>query len=93
MKECLTEPGFTREVTIKLRNFGIQQQALAKELLEAKPLGICKIITSRDQRLSFKSLDSILRSGNVSMKIDITLTKENPKEMLLSTLNEQERVR
>ncbi len=79
---CFTEPGFTKEVTIKLRNFGMQQQALARELLQAKPLGICKIITSEDQKLSFKSLDSILASGNVSMKIDIILTNEKSRETL-----------
>ncbi len=75
-----TEPGFTREVTIKLNNFGIAQQALSRELLEAKPLGICKIITSPEGERSFKSLDSILKSGNVSMKIDIILTKKDPEE-------------
>ncbi len=75
-----TERAFTREVTIKLRNFGLQQQALAKELLEAKPLGICKIITSPEGRQSFKSLDSILKNGNVTMKIDIILTRNDPEE-------------
>ncbi len=80
MFRWLTEPGFTREVTIKLNNFGIMQQALARELLEAKPLGICKIITSPEGKQSFKSLDSILKSGNVTMKIDIILTKKDPEE-------------
>ncbi len=79
-KYWLTEPGFTKEVTIKLRNFGMQQQELARELLEAKPLGICKIITSPEGRQSFKSLDSILKSGNVSMRIDIILTRRDPEE-------------
>ncbi len=89
MISCLTVPGFTREVTIKLRNFGIMQQALARELLEAKPLGICKITTSREGRQSFKSLDSILKSGDVSMKIDIILTKnDREEEILLSTKGE-----
>ncbi len=74
------EPGSTREVTIKLNNFGVMQQALARELLEAKPLGICKIITSGKARQSFKSLDSILKSGNVTMKIDIILTRKDPEE-------------
>ncbi len=81
LKSCLTPPGFTSEVTIKLLNFGTRQQALAKELLEAKPLGICKIITSADQKSSFRSLDSILKSGNVSMRIDIILTNVKSKEM------------
>ncbi len=79
--KCLIEPGFTKDITIKLRNFGMRQQALARELLEAKPLGICKITTSKNQKSGFKSLDSILKSGNVSMKIDIILTNESPKEM------------
>ncbi len=78
--KCLTEPGFTKEVTIRLRNFGMAQEALSRELLEAKPLGICKIITSPEGEQSFKSLDSILKSGNVSMKIDITLTKKGQEE-------------
>ncbi len=81
-KSLLIEPGFTNEVTIKLNNFGFMQQELARELLEARPLGICKIITSEGQRSSFKSLDSILKSGKISMKIDIILTKEKSKEML-----------
>ncbi len=72
--------GFTREVTIKLNNFGTKQQALSRELLEAKPLGICKIITSPEGKQSFKSLDSILKSGNVTMKIDIILTRKDPEE-------------
>jgi len=79
-RECLTEQAFTKEVTIKLNNFGTKQQALSRELLEAKPLGICKIITSPEGKQSFKNLDSILRSGNVSMKIDITLTRNDPEE-------------
>jgi len=82
MNDCLTELGFTNEVTIKLNNFGMAQEALSRELLGAKPLGICKIITSGDQRRSFRSLGSILKSGNVSMKIDIILTKEKSKETL-----------
>ncbi len=80
MLECLTEQGFTREVTIKLINFGRMQQELSRELLEAKHLGICKISTSTKEASSFKSLDLMLKSGNVSMKIDITLTKSNTKE-------------
>ncbi len=80
MISCLTEQGFTNEVTIKLRNFGRMQEALSRELLEAKPLGICKIITSHEAKQSFKSLGSILKSGNVSMKIDIILTRKDPEE-------------
>ena len=80
MNECLIEQGFTNEVTIKLNNFGRMQEALSRALLEAKPLGICKIITSHEGRQSFKSLGSILKSGNVTMKIDIILTRKDLEE-------------
>jgi len=79
-KYCLTEPAFTPEVTIKLRNFGRMQRELERELLGAQPLGICKITTSPEGRQNFRSLDSMLRSGNVTMKIDIILTSANRKE-------------
>ncbi len=80
--QCHTELGFTREVTIKLRNFGIKQQELARALLEAKPLGICKITTSEEAKQNSRDLDLIKRSGNVSMKIDIILTNEESKGTL-----------
>ncbi len=38
------------EVLVKLTNFFMAQQALSQALLEAKPLGICKITTSIDPR-------------------------------------------
>jgi len=82
MSECHTELGFTKEVTIKLRNFGTMQQELARELLEAKPLGICKITTSKEAKSSIKSLALIRENGPVTMKIDIILTNEGPKETL-----------
>ncbi len=81
MSICHTELGFTREVTIKLRNFGMAQQALARELLAAKPLGICKITTSEDQKSVIRSLDLIKQNGPVSMKIDIILTNEGSREI------------
>ncbi len=90
--KCHTEQVFTNEVTIKLRNFGLAQQELCRELLEAKHLGICKITTLANGTQSFKSLDSILKNSNVSMKTDIILTREKSKEMSLSTLNEQGRM-
>jgi len=80
MIECLTESGFTNEVTIKLRNFGTAQEALSRALLKAKPLGICRITTLPEGKSSFKSLGSILKSGNVTMKIDIILTRNAPEE-------------
>ncbi len=76
---CLTE--FSPEVSIKLRNFGRMQEALVRELLEAKSLGICKISTSTREVSNFKSLDLMLRNGSVTMKIDITLTSSNTKEI------------
>ncbi len=79
MMRCLNREGFTEEVIITLNNFGMAQEALSRALLAAKPLGICRIITSPEGKRSFKSLDSILRNGNVSMKIDITLTKKDPE--------------
>jgi len=82
MITCLTEQGFTNEVTIKLRNFGRMQEELSRELLEAKPLGICKIITSHQAKQSFKSLGSILKNGNVTMKIDIILTKNESEDTI-----------
>ncbi len=80
MRDWLIPPGFTNEVTIKLRNFGTKQEELSRALLGAKPLGICKITTSHEARHGFKSLDSILESGNVTIKIDIILTKKDPEE-------------
>ncbi len=80
MRNCPTEQDFTSEVTLRLKNFGLAQQELVRELLAAKPLGICKITTSPEGKRSFKSLDSIWRNGNDTMKIDIILTKNDPEE-------------
>jgi len=41
---------FTPEVLAKLTNFFMAQRALSVELLVAKPLGMCKITTSIDQK-------------------------------------------
>ncbi len=80
--KCHTEPVFTSEVTIKLRNFGSKQQALVRELLQARSLGICKITTSENGKPVFKSLASMLRNGNDIIKTDIILTNEGSKETL-----------
>jgi len=80
--KCRTELGFTEEVTIKLRNFGTAQEALCRELLAAKQLGICKITTSENGKPVFRSLDGMLRNGNNTIKIDIILTNVGSKEML-----------
>ncbi len=60
----------------------MQQQALCKELLAAKQLGICKTTTSVNAKPVFRSLDSILGNSSDSMRIDIILTNEGSKETL-----------
>ncbi len=80
--KCHTDYLGSRQLTVKLRNFGIKQQALCRELLEAKHLGICKITTSENGKPVFRSLDSMLESGNDTIKIDIILTREDSKETL-----------
>ncbi len=81
MNKC-TEPVFSSEVTIKLKNFGHMQQALVRELLAAKSLGICKITTSENGKSVFKSLDSMLESGKSTIKTDIILTNVGQKGTL-----------
>jgi len=74
------EQGFTREVTIRLRNFGTAQEALCRELLAAQHLGICKITTSENGKPVFKSLVGMLENGKDIIKTDIILTKKGSKE-------------
>ena len=69
-------------LTIRLRNFGIMQQALCKELLGAQQLGICKITTLANGKQSFKSLDSIYGNGKDTILTDITLTNVDSKGTL-----------
>ncbi len=71
-------------LTIRLRDFGIAQQALRRELLEAKHLGICKIGTSVHGRSDFKSLALMLQNGNDIIKTDITLTRVKKEKETLS---------
>ncbi len=72
-------------LTIRLKNFGIQQQALRRELLEAKHLGICKIIISEGVKPVFKNLDLTSESGQNTIRTDITLTREKSREIGSST--------
>ncbi len=81
MSKCHIEPVFSSEVSIKLRNFGRMQEELVRELLAAKSLGICKISTSENGESVFKSLASMLRSGNDIIKTDIILTNLGTKEI------------
>ncbi len=64
----------------KLNKFFMEFQALSQELSEAKPLGTCKITTSGKVKPNFRSLDSILRSGNATMRTVITPTRNDQGE-------------
>ncbi len=81
MNKCIV-PAFTREAIEKLNAFGIAQLALAKELLLAQPLGICKITTYVDPKLGFKNLDLTYVNGKNSTRTVTILTNEELKEML-----------
>ncbi len=80
MQRCIV-PAFTKEAITKLNDFGIAQLALAKELLLAQPLGICKITTYVDPRLNFKNLDLTYENGKNSTRTVTILTSEESKEM------------
>ncbi len=82
MRNCLTGLAFTREALTKLRNFGIAQQELAKELVLAQPLGICKITTYGDPRFGFKNLDLTYENGKNSTRTVTVLTRDDLKGML-----------
>jgi len=77
-----TVPAFTKEAIEKLNDFGIAQLALAKELLLAKPLGICKITTYVDPKLNFRNLDLTYENGKNSTRTVTILTKDELREML-----------
>ncbi len=81
-QNCLTGLAFTKEAIIKLRKFGIAQQELAKELVLAQPLGICKIITYVDQKFGFKNLDLTYENGKCSTRTVTILTNDELKETL-----------
>ncbi len=82
MRNCLTGLVFTKEAITKLRNFGIAQQELAKELVVAQPLGICKITTYVDPKFGFKSLDLTYENGKCSTRTVTILTKDELRETL-----------
>ncbi len=66
----------------KLNAFFTAQQALSRELQEAKPLGTCRITTSKGRKHVFRSLDSMLENGRNSIRTVITHTNVSQKEML-----------
>ncbi len=90
---CLTELAFTKEAIDKLRKFSMAQRELAKELLLAKPLGICKITTYVNPEFGFESLVLTRDVGKNTTRTVTILTKEGLKGMLSSKLiPEQEQV-
>ncbi len=82
MNNCLTGLAFTREAIIKLRNFSIAQQELSRELVLAKPLGICKITTYVDQKFGFKNLDLTYENGKSTTRTVTILTKDELRETM-----------
>ena len=81
MSKCIA-PAFTKEAITKLNDFGIAQLALAKELVLAKPLGICKITTYVDPKLNFRNLDITYENGKNTTRTVTILTSESLKEIL-----------
>ncbi len=77
---CLTGQAFTKEALVKLKNFSIAQQELSKELVLAKPLGICKITTYVDPKLNFKSLALTYENGKNTTRTVTILTNDELKE-------------
>ncbi len=82
MKNCLTGLAFTEEAITKLRNFSMAQQELSKELVLAKPLGICKITTCVDPKFVFKNLDLTYNVGKDTTRTVTVLTNEELRETL-----------
>ncbi len=81
ISKCIV-PAFTEDCIKKLNDFGLAQLALAKELLLAQPLGICKITTYVDPKLNFKNLDLTYENGKCSTRTVTILTKEELRETL-----------
>jgi len=85
MNSCLTLPVFTKECIEKLKKFSTAQQELSKELVLAKPLGICRITTYVDPKLNFRNLDLTWQNGLRTTRTATILTSENLKETLSTT--------
>ncbi len=82
MKCHIVVPAFTKEAIVKLRNFSMAQQALSKELVLVKSLGICKITTYVDPKFGFKNLDLTYVNGKCSTRTVTILTKDELRETL-----------
>ncbi len=81
MSNCLTGLTFTKEAMKRLKDFSMAQQELSKELVLAKPLGICKITTYVDQKFDFKNLDLTYAVGKNTTRTVTILTKDELKEI------------
>ncbi len=82
MKQCLTVPAFTKDCLTKLNKFGMAQVELAKALLVAQPLGICKITTYVDPKLNFRNLDLTWQIGKSTTRTATILTSDVLRETL-----------
>ncbi len=81
---CLTGLAFTREAIDKLKNFSTAQLELSKELLLAKPLGICRITTYVGPKLNFESLALTRNVGKNTIRTVTILTNDELRETLSS---------
>ncbi len=60
----------SRECPQQVKNFSMRQQALSRELLEAKPLGICKTCISTNPVLKWIDQDSTLKNGRKNTRLN-----------------------
>ncbi len=82
MNNCLTGLAFTKEALTKLKKFSMAQLELSKELVLAKPLGICKITTYVDPKFDFKSLALTYDVGKDTTRTVTILTNDELRETL-----------
>ncbi len=82
MNNCLTGLAFTREALNKLRSFSRIQQELSRELVLAKPLGICQITTYVNPEFVFKNLDLTYNVGKDTTRTVTILTNDELRETL-----------
>ncbi len=81
MNNCLTGLAFTKEALTKLKKFSMAQLELSKELVLAKPLGICKITTYVDPKFDFESLALTYNVGKDTTRTVTILTNDELREM------------
>ncbi len=76
MNKWFITPAFTKDCITKLKSFSTAQQALAQELVLAKPLGICKITTYVDPKFVFRNLDLTWQNGRNTTRTATILTND-----------------